>query len=225
MARLTLKKIDGTEEYQLDRKMTIGRLPGNDIVIDSGGVSRCHCLIDVDARHVFIKDLGSTNGTYINGEKITEVQVHEHDILRIGREEYIFCASDDFAVEKADRESAFDETSTVWQSPGKKKIDYIFIKPLDSSLKQYLWPVNSLSTIGRSKSNHLRVDDMTVSRNHATIEVHEDRVIISDLSSANGTFVNNTRIHQAELQDGDIFRIATFQFLVTFRTRAEDNPA
>ncbi|MBN2801505.1 MAG: FHA domain-containing protein [Deltaproteobacteria bacterium] len=52
-----------------------GREQGNDVVLQVGNVSKKHCRIKMDNKKFFIEDLGSTNGTYINGRKITELSI------------------------------------------------------------------------------------------------------------------------------------------------------
>jgi pSer/pThr/pTyr-binding forkhead associated (FHA) protein len=68
------------------RVITIGRSEDNDIVIDETSVSRYHLRIFVDEENtVFVTDLNSTNGTYINGNRISGTQIlQKNDILKAG---------------------------------------------------------------------------------------------------------------------------------------------
>jgi hypothetical protein len=61
---------------------SVGCDPGNDIVIDLPGVSRRHAMIRFDSGNLQIEDLGSKNGTYVNGARITEAMVREGDLIR-----------------------------------------------------------------------------------------------------------------------------------------------
>jgi pSer/pThr/pTyr-binding forkhead associated (FHA) protein len=69
----------------------------------------------------------------------------------------------------------------------------------------------SLSTsgasLGRAQDNDVHVPDEHASRHHARIDVQQGAYVISDLGSANGTFVNNQRIQRQALRDGDEIRI------------------
>jgi hypothetical protein len=58
----------------------------------------------------------------------------------------------------------------------------------------------------------LELDDPDVSRKHATVECHGNRVVLRDLASTNGTFVGEARIESRELRDGDEFRVGTSRF-------------
>src|SRR3977135_3721416 len=58
-------------------------------------------------------------------------------------------------------------------------------------------------TIGRSPDNDLPVDNLAVSNYHAKIYYEAGRMVIEDLDSLNGTFVNDLRVERATLHDGD----------------------
>ena len=70
--------------------------------------------------------------------------------------------------------------------------------------------------IGRSPECHVFLDDVTVSRRHAEIIHEDDRYVIRDLGSLNGTFVNRRRIESAELSADDEVQIGKYRltFLV-----------
>jgi TonB family protein len=71
--------------------------------------------------------------------------------------------------------------------------------------------------VGKLASSHLRIDDETVSRMHAVIEVTgPDDVHIIDLGSTRGTLVNGERINKARLQSGDEIMFGESRVLVTF---------
>lgn len=64
-------------------------------------------------------------------------------------------------------------------------------------------------TLGRLKGCDVVVDDEAASRRHCTITAREDAVVVADLQSANGTFVNEKRISTVELAKGDKLRIGS----------------
>lgn len=63
---------------------TIGRAKGNTVQIPAGNVSRRHCLIVQERRGLVVKDQGSANGTFVNGQKVTEQLLQPGDLLVIG---------------------------------------------------------------------------------------------------------------------------------------------
>ncbi len=66
-------------------KTTLGRRPYNDIVIDNLAVSGEHAVLQMAGTDVFIEDLNSTNGTYINGKAIKKQQLAHNDTVEIGK--------------------------------------------------------------------------------------------------------------------------------------------
>jgi predicted component of type VI protein secretion system len=80
--------LDGVviKEVQITKdKTTLGRRPYNDIVIDNLAVSGEHAVLQMVSSDVFIEDLNSTNGTYINGKAIKKQLLTHNDTVEIGK--------------------------------------------------------------------------------------------------------------------------------------------
>lgn len=79
-------------QIPLTGTVTIGRKPGCDAVFDyDKSVSGRHCEISVRGGHFFLKDLQSSNGTYVNGSKIlTEAEIFSGNVIKLGRLEVRF---------------------------------------------------------------------------------------------------------------------------------------
>ena len=73
-----------TQELKVD-KTTIGRLEDNTFQIAEPSVSSHHCEVLLRSSEVVVRDLNSTNGTYINGERVTESALKPGQILRLGQ--------------------------------------------------------------------------------------------------------------------------------------------
>ncbi|HYE33488.1 MAG TPA: FHA domain-containing protein [Methylomirabilota bacterium] len=73
-----------TQEIVADKPTTVGRLEDNTFHLAEGSISSHHAEIFLRGSDVVVKDLNSTNGTYINGEKITEGVLKPGQILRLG---------------------------------------------------------------------------------------------------------------------------------------------
>ena len=71
--------------FDVQHETSIGRDPSNDIVIPESSVSLVHCLISCDGQSALIKDLGSTNGTFINDKRIINAELQDGDGLTIGQ--------------------------------------------------------------------------------------------------------------------------------------------
>jgi len=72
---------------------TIGRAPGVDFVVDAALVSRVHCRLTLsDANELLLEDLGSTNGTFVNDQKVAKIVLRDGDKLTVGRVEFAVSA-------------------------------------------------------------------------------------------------------------------------------------
>ena len=64
---------------------TIGRSTGAEFMLDAPLVSRLHCQLSATNEAIQVKDLDSTNGTFVNGTRITSAAVRAGDVLKVGR--------------------------------------------------------------------------------------------------------------------------------------------
>jgi len=84
------------KKFELGKtKLRIGRNPENDIYIDNGVVSAEHAVIETkegeqESQDFYIKDLGSTNSTFVNGEPVTTRKLEHNDIIRVGWNNFKF---------------------------------------------------------------------------------------------------------------------------------------
>jgi len=95
--------LDGVviKEVQITKdKTTLGRRPYNDIVIDNLAVSGEHAVLQMVGADVFIEDLNSTNGTYINGKAIKKQLLTNNDIVEVGKYKIKFLLEDSVDYEK-----------------------------------------------------------------------------------------------------------------------------
>ncbi len=90
------------KEVQLTKdKTTLGRRPYNDIVIDNLAVSGEHAVLQLaGGKDVFIEDLNSTNGTYINGKAVKKQLLNHNDTIEIGKYKIKYLVEDGTDYEK-----------------------------------------------------------------------------------------------------------------------------
>jgi pSer/pThr/pTyr-binding forkhead associated (FHA) protein len=68
-------------------------------------------------------------------------------------------------------------------------------------------------TIGRDPAADIFLNDITVSREHATLQIAGDEVSVSDAGSLNGTYVNGVSVDRAVLRNGDAVQVGRFQMV------------
>nr|WP_315482261.1 FHA domain-containing protein [uncultured Undibacterium sp.] len=101
------------KEANIDRaRLNIGRRPGNDLVLDHLAVSGRHAAIDTTSEGTYVLDLGSTNGTSVNGQPIKKHLLQHDDVIELGKYQL------KFVVEVDNYQVSPDETLKV----GKIKV-------------------------------------------------------------------------------------------------------
>ncbi|OIP40158.1 MAG: GGDEF domain-containing protein [Deltaproteobacteria bacterium CG2_30_63_29] len=98
------------KKYPLSRSSTlIGRSPKTDIMLDGDSISRNHAMIVNEGARIIVRDLGSTNGTYVNDVPIKEIELRDADQVKIGRTIFKFLSGNN--VENAYHEEIYRLTT------------------------------------------------------------------------------------------------------------------
>jgi len=105
-----IASVEGVEikhVYLQKDRTTLGRNPDNDIVFDNMVVSGRHCQFELRGlAEVFIEDLHSTNGTYINGQMVKRQRLHDGEVISIGNFRIQYLAA-------SERPSGFSQTTAM----------------------------------------------------------------------------------------------------------------
>jgi len=126
MLRLVLD-CDGVEviTHELSGDViSIGRAPSNDVVIDDSTVSAQHASLTKSASGYRLKDLGSTNGTQINGVSISDAELKDGAEIRFGYVTGVF----------RDATASFDKTTELQVSSGHERPAHIRLSKTQSIL-------------------------------------------------------------------------------------------
>jgi len=114
-----------THEF-VEHKLTVGRLGDNDIRLDEGSVSGHHARIVETAEGVILEDLGSTNGTFLNGEQVLgSLPVEAGDEIYFGNVRSVFMQS---AVKEAPAPASVGVLASA--EPGGPPPDFRSLSPL-----------------------------------------------------------------------------------------------
>jgi pSer/pThr/pTyr-binding forkhead associated (FHA) protein len=141
-----------SQEHRLPaHAATIGRAMECDIVIASKSISRENTRLRQEGRHWFVEDLGSTNGTYLNGERIiTSMNLRDGDSIKVGDVTFIFHDPDTTTRENPVPDLEVDTTAGVVRVNRKA----VSLSPKEHLLLAYLYErrcqVCSKDDIGRA---------------------------------------------------------------------------
>lgn len=231
--RATLEVVSGPvsgSSFALDpaRTTSIGRKRG-DILIEDPLISGKHCTIRFADNGWWVADLGSTNGTFVDGKQVRKSQLHPGTQLTIGNCKIVFSLSEDGQHELAgveQEESARLEISWLLDEelvemhgtsdrtrpaedvigqdlrlpPGLSAV--VEIVAGEDAGKVFRFTRGNV-TMGR-KQGEIPLSDVEVSRRHAVIEIFgRDMIFLRDLGSTNGTYHNGRKVSVSRLQSGD----------------------
>ena len=169
----------------------LGRDDAAAVPIPLDGVSREHARIKWDGKGWWLEDLKSTNGTFVNGEKVLREKLQHLDVISLGRNADVV-----FLLRSMDAQAPVTRPGVVRAA---------LVDAEDGTV--YEIAVGEF-TLGRSSACNLVANENAVSKVHARIERAADQVVLEDLSSSNGTFVNGARVRTAVLRDTDTLELA-----------------
>jgi pSer/pThr/pTyr-binding forkhead associated (FHA) protein len=181
---------------------SIGRLETNDICIREQHVSRQHAVINFRDGVFLINDLGSANGVYVNDLRVTEpYPLVNGDQIKLYVPIINFFA---IADEEASRHTSF-HSKILPSSTGHGKLIVTTGVQEGSTIPL----LGKKLSVGRATSKaevDIALQDPSVSRQHARLELVETSWVLYDLGSANGTQVNGTPVNEKgrNLRDGDV---------------------
>ena len=192
--------LHGGRRIPLEGTLTIGRLPDNDVTIATEAVSRHHARIEAARGGFWIADLGSRNGTRLNGERFSGESrwLSNGDSIVIGGETLRFLAGEETRAAAGPQQPV--KGTQVVQFTGDQL------------------------TLGRDRANDVVLEDPNVSRFHAEVRRVDGRVAVRDLASRNGTRVNGALVETAVLEPGSEVGVGPYSLIfdgATFVARSE----
>jgi ABC transport system ATP-binding/permease protein len=185
---------------------TIGRDPQSDIVMSDDRVSWQHAVIGVEDGSWVLTDSGSTNGTYLEQERVGRISLTGQRTIRLGHPAngpVIACTAG-----PPPRQA----TAIAMPSPGPSASPAGGLSSSHRSPSVIRQLPTKVLRIGRAQDNDVVIADLGVSRHHAELRRVGDRYQMVDLNSHNGTFVNGQRINTAPLSEGDVVGIGPSMF-------------
>jgi ABC-type multidrug transport system ATPase subunit/pSer/pThr/pTyr-binding forkhead associated (FHA) protein len=172
---------------------TVGRKPDNNVVLPPNYVSGYHGRLERRGKAWHYVDLDSTNGTFVNGQRVQSADLCDGDILRIGDPH-------------GNSISLTFRTGAVAQVP-TPTAGTIHMGATALGLQTSL-------IIGRNPQADIPLQAPVVSWHHARLDQAPQGHVLTDLNSTNGTFVNGQRlVHPYPLQQADVVQIGPFRLV------------
>ncbi|HLV35787.1 MAG TPA: FHA domain-containing protein [Spirillospora sp.] len=169
----------------------IGRGAKNDLIIDDNDVSREHCqLVRVDGGYE-LRDLNSTNGTFVNGQRVTSARtLHGGQLIELG-DMITLEYQRDLAESAPNSEDAALSARVTPIIPGDT---FALVVEIGPNPRRIYTLTEDNYTLGRDLSNDIVIQDPEVSRWHLQLFRNPDGYSVKDMGSTNGTVLNGVRL-------------------------------
>lgn len=199
-------KSSSTNAVKLRRDATILGRDKGDIIVDDPEISATHCQIQCIHGHFHLFDMNSTNGTYLNNQRIIKAKLSHGDVIKVGKTSMVFELRDEAKVR---------HMATIYKPPKEDGNPSILgvVAALENREKKGKNPILCLDITYGDHSNELveleqrvvylgrassfgKFDlDTEISRRHVMIKMNETgEIFIEDQSSTNGSYINGQRI-------------------------------
>jgi pSer/pThr/pTyr-binding forkhead associated (FHA) protein len=176
----------------------IGRGRRNEVIIHDNEVSREHCELVRHDDYYLLKDVGSSNGTFVNGQRVDDEGwlLKSDCIIEIG---------DSITLEYIVEDSGMDFAAPTMQHP------YVIVFVDSGNSSPQVFPLDDdVVTIGRDLTSTIVIQEPEVSRQHLRLHYSDVGYVAEDLGSTNGTAVNGEELDSTRLlRLNDIIQIGT----------------
>jgi pSer/pThr/pTyr-binding forkhead associated (FHA) protein len=184
------------------------------IVLVAPGVAVNHCEIEVNGGKAIVRIRDQSVATVLNGRQITqESPLKAGDLLLFGR---IGCRV--VAPERSAVVAEAKPTPVTDDTDGRTRVRMalpkFMLRGVSGTTFGRNFALTGTMTIGRQSDCGIPIQAEEISRQHARLQVTAEGVMVEDLGSANGTWINDKRVHTGMLKAGDELRLDTVRFLL-----------
>lgn len=230
MARVILtfnKKV--IKEYPVQKdSITIGRKEDNTIAIDNLAVSGYHARIDVAGNEFILTDLQSTNGTFVNDEKIVTHKLSHGDRVVVGKHVLVFVSAEKGKEQAEEKKVDLDKTmmlDTAMQkellakqktaAPDAPKVTEKIgvVSFIDGSNLGEIELTKKLTTIGKADNSEIKLSGVLMGSTAATISKRPSGYTITFAGGMSKMKVNGQVVKEShQLKDFDTIELGSFKF-------------
>ncbi len=184
------------------------------ICIHHPSIAERHAQIELVQRRATLKVFDVTNITRINGELVAATRLlHSGDALQLGEIQCVV-VGESRLVPPPGPEPALSDERPVAETRVRVAVPSYALRGVSGSSFGRVYPVFDTTRVGRSPDADIRIKRDEISRQHAELSFVDEQLMLRDLKSANGTFVNGKRVRRATLSAGDEVSFDDERFLV-----------
>ncbi|OQX91886.1 MAG: hypothetical protein B6D58_05735 [candidate division Zixibacteria bacterium 4484_95] len=206
------------------KRVSIGRTPNNDVVLDNRGVSRHHATIEFNEDQALIIDNESLNGTFVNSRKVSEEILKDNDVITIGKFNLIYYKD----AQKDENVFGLDGTMVLKTKKQKEILEKDKLSRQltseagcsillgEAGAEQDKYPLaHAVVTIGRSKLANIKAKGMFLSGVQTKIVRDGDDYWLVNLGRKGKTKVNGEKVERYMLKNDDLIQVGrtVFRFI------------
>lgn len=189
----------------------IGSAPDAQVVLDQPGVAARHCELNVVGESATLNVLDASAPVTVNGRPVSgTLAVRPGDLIGVGPVQARVVA-----VEKVQatvqRSAAVDDSGAT---KVRMAVPRFVLRGVSGAAFGKTYPVPGAVVIGRQQDCDISVPTEEISRRHAQVKPTADGLLVEDLGSANGTFINGKRVQTGLMRPGEELRLDTIRFLL-----------
>ncbi|MFT7559647.1 MAG: pSer/pThr/pTyr-binding forkhead associated (FHA) protein [Flavobacteriales bacterium] len=179
----------------MEKSFSIGRGSANHLTIDDDSMDDLHAKILKRGDTFLLKDMGSISGTLVNGKRVTQKNVGCGDLIQLGTATLE-------VVDPLDKHSNQAQWSLIADSSWLSGQEF----PLEFDKHE------NRIIVGRSTECDVTIPGTHLSRQHAEIRYDNGALTLTDMKSANGSYVNDKKANSTRLSPGDKIRFDVYSF-------------
>ncbi len=222
--------------HEMVGDLSVGRGEDSGLVVADDHVSREHALFTLADDVVWVRDLDSANGTFVNGERVSGgCRLYHGDMIAFDQFEFQLIGQGADLTPVRAREGMQEGAMIKESGPARSDTTEIAVVANADAVAELAPPAREKGTfllgaaepvlgityrlrmgktsLGRDDACDVVVKDRTVSSRHAEVVLRPEGATITNLMATNGTRVNGREIQSAQLADGDIIGLGRVRFV------------
>lgn len=208
-----------------DGTVLVGSAPDCDVRLTAPGIAPRHCELVTEAGQTRVRPLTDTAPTVLNGKQVSgEAPLKAGDLLLFAKVGCRIVAAPR-AVQAPPREPE-PEADDPGHTRVRMAMPKYLLRGVSGPTFGKIYAMVGTIGVGRSSDNDICIPIEEISRQHARLQSAGGGIVVEDLGSANGTFVNDQRVHTGTLlKPGDEVRFDTVRFLLMSPAQEMQQPA
>lgn len=188
----------------------IGSAPDSQVRLDRDDIAPVHAELQVQGGAVTLRVPDPSHPVSVNGKPVQGVMsLRGGDMIGVGAVQMRYVV-----VEQATSSARPNPDADSGATRLRMAIPKYVLRGVSGAAFGKTYPVTAVTTIGRAQECDISIPSEEISRRHASVKPTPDGLMVEDLGSANGTYINGNRVQNGLLKGGDELRLDAIRFLL-----------